>query len=120
MRYPIWKKDDEIQNRPKKTILDPNAVTLPDSVPLTWNFNRSSHGREVHGVVTDIRVEDGEITGEVEFYEPNYMQELLDEGDARLGGYYSGISEREEDDIIVCGGILREVSGFPQPLKPSI
>jgi hypothetical protein len=105
MRYPIWEKDDYFQVGDERFDMDPSIVTWEDDVlPLSWNF---SHQENPRGSVRDIRLEEGEITGEVAFTDPTITDEMIKEWDLRFGGYYTGI---EKADGVVTKARLRAVS----------
>jgi hypothetical protein len=134
MRHPIWKKDDvftlvegdHTDTRVRMIYMDGEIVQLPEEpLPLTWNFDwtMKSEGR-----VMDLRCEDGEITGEVEFFEDSQIKKMLEgvkgeqtdleklaQMEIRLGGYYGDVVRKE--DIIdgiehVMEATLRGVSFF--------
>lgn len=98
MRYPIWKKEDffSFVNGPRID-MDPAVVVIPEECVLGWNYDLA---RDPIGKVTDIRLEDGEITGEVTFFDSNekYEQFLTPEKEGfealcRLGGYYTDVKK---------------------------
>lgn len=95
MRHTIWKRDDFFLIGGERIDMDPAVVELPEETPLVWNFDFSK-GIPM-GKVTDIKLEDGEITGEVEFFDPAYDDVYkLDEFNCRLGGYYLSVEKTED------------------------
>jgi hypothetical protein len=105
MRYPIWEKDDFFQVGEVRYDMDPAIVTWDeDKLPLTWLFNHQDLPR---GHVKDIRLEDGEITGEIVFTDPQITDELIREANLRFGGYYTPV---EKENGVVTKARLRAVS----------
>lgn len=120
MRYKIWEKDDFFLVGGERTDMDPSVVELPDETILEYGFN---YNTKPLGRVSDIRLEDGEITGEVEFWEPTLSDETFAKLDCRLAGYYNNVYQKNGN---VTGCSLRSVSmipwtsspGYPKPVKP--
>lgn len=98
-RIKIWEKDDFFQISSERKDMDPAVVQLPEEgIPLAWQYN----WEKTYGVVRDIRLEDGEITGEVEFFDKHHqaqVEALLKHGDVRYGGYYSEVKERKDGNV---------------------
>lgn len=106
MRYVIWKKDDYFEIIDKGRFdMDVSVVKLPEEpIPLVWDY----HHDMIIGRVNDIRLEDGEITGEVEFsVEKGLDDDFLEENELRLGGYYTNVTQ---DQGRVVASELRGVS----------
>lgn len=123
MRLPIWKKDDIFEIGARRIDMDPAVVELPEGVtPLTWNYQDDT----IIGKVNNIRLEDGEILGDLEIkddvrYEMidgvptgvivgttrSLIYEMIHHGDVRLGGFYSNI-EQKNDRVLKAK--LRSVS----------
>lgn len=94
VRYPIWKEDDYFHFVDGPRIdMDPSVVELPEESPLVWQYRME---KPPVGVVTDIRLEGEEITGEVEFFDTAEGAMVKDEMDKtlRLGGYYSDVKKK--------------------------
>lgn len=96
MRFPIWEKDDFFQFGGERIDMDPAVVDVKEQeLPLFYGY--VFHVDPI-GKVTDIRLEGGEITGEVEFYDngKDFALLMLPTGDypamCRLGGYYMEVS----------------------------
>lgn len=105
IRRPIWKKDDYFQQN--GIDMDADVVDLIEEVPLFWNFDHTM----VIGRVTAIRLEDGEITGEVQTID-DYVDMLS--GGCRLGGAYNYV-QMNEDGTRVLKTTLTSVSVVPDP-----
>lgn len=125
-RIKIWKKDDFFQISSERKDMDPTVVQLPEGeIPLAWQYN----WEKTYGVVRDVRLEDDEITGEVEFFseiDQAHVEALLEHGDVRYGGYYSEVKERKDDKVVTITECrLRAVSivmnhtmpGYPKEKK---
>lgn len=112
MRKTILEKDDffELGSENKKIYMDADAVELNEgTLPLSYNYN---HEKLLLGKVFDIRVEDGRITGEVEFF--NEADALvMDEVHWTLGGYYSDVKYADAEKTRVGSAVLRAVSVVP-------
>lgn len=102
MRHPIWLKDDYFQLGATKIEMDPAVVELPEEpIVLTWLYRWEEAPL---GSVTDLRLEDGEITGEVKWADNKGAQSakaLLEHGDLRLGGYYTEVV-RKDNLVLQC------------------
>lgn len=110
MRHPIWKKDDVFYVVNKTITMDPSGVVLPEVSPLTWNYDWN---RPPIGKVTEIRLEDDEITGEVEVYnevDRQYIEpDAMEEFSIRLFGFYNHVIYNDEGTAVI-GADLRGVS----------
>lgn len=97
MRYPIWKSDDFFELAPEpytRWDMDASVVQLPDEpLPLVREYQFD----QVHlGSVSDIRIEDGDITGEVNWFGGHDdIAVLLEQGDMRLGGFYAEVVKQD-------------------------
>jgi hypothetical protein len=107
----IWEKDDFFGfiGGPRYD-MDVTAIECPgEKVPLTWQFE---FDRAPAGIVSNIRVEDGEVVGDLKMYNNNRFDALFLDGlkeDFRFGGYYSGVIFNDEKTIVTkC--VLRAVS----------
>ena len=94
MRYPIWMKDDyfEYINGPRID-MDPAVVDISaEEILLFFNyfFDLPAIGR-----VTDLRLENGEITGEVEVFdrEGPFCVESIKAFNLRVAGYYADVQK---------------------------
>lgn len=94
MRYDIWKKDDFFPGPDGQRIeMDADVVEIKyDPVPLAWGYNLDEMAI---GRVSDIRVEDGNLTGEVwwsekQTYLDDEFMKTIDR-DFRFGGFFSDI-----------------------------
>jgi len=105
MRYPIWEKDDFFQVGEDRYDMDPSIVTWEEkALSLSWEFN---HQQLPKGRVEDIRLEEGEITGEVIFTDPQITDEMIKDLGLRFGGYYTPV---EKENGVVTKARLRAVS----------
>lgn len=101
MRYKIWKKDDFFQfnsNPDRRIDMDASVVDISsEELPLVWQFAWKS---TPFGKVTAFRLEDGEITGELNWASKNesveHAKALLEAGDVRLGGHYKEVYYTDE------------------------
>lgn len=117
MRHPIWKKDDFFVVGNQRIDMDPAVVELPEQTSLSWGFDYND-ARGPYGHVTDIRLEDGEITGELTVFDPTWDDNTLKDLNCRLGGFYNGVERKSDLDgsnAIVTKCILREVSIIMNP-----
>lgn len=118
MRHKIWTKDDFFEIGGQRIDMDPAVVELPESTMLSWNYNFGDPAGP-YGEVTDIRLEDGEITGELRVFDPTWDDGTMADLNVRLGGYFTNVDKIEIGGryrVIRCK--LREVSIFPLPLQP--
>lgn len=140
MRMHIWKSTDWFGEPKNPTYLNVDGVQVESEVPLCYHFN---HTKPPIGTVTDIRVEDGEITGEVNFFTPvldsnpsdtSFFHDLVlidgylcyVDGTTRridiryrLGMYANALEFQTIDDkktVMSC--IVREVSLVPEEAWP--
>lgn len=124
MRYPIWKKDDFFYPQGLETgriDMDAEAVTLPtERLPITWMFNLDRP--KFYGHASDFKLEDHEITCEVEWITPEVDDNTMEILDVRLGGYYTEVERRAN---VVTSCVLKGVSvmmllqtpGWPKDLS---
>lgn len=88
----IWAKDDYFDHGDIRIDMDPSVVKLPeDSIPIVIGFNWADLPV---GNITDLRLEDGEITGEVFWADKdqkNHCETLVESGDMFFGGYYNHV-----------------------------
>lgn len=117
MRYPIWKKDDFFEIAGWRMDMDATVVEFSDELLLTWMYNWDG---DPVGKVIDVRLEDGEITGEVEFFDPKWDDSKMDILKCRLGGYYTGVEKTVGKERItkcrlraVSVMLLDQTPGFP-------
>lgn len=120
MRYPIWKKDDYFHHHMSHRIdMDPAVVELPDKpVPLTWQYDWE---RPPIGMVTDVKFEDGEISGEIEWLTVNgetWTDEMFEELEVRLGGFYTKVY-KSADNKHVTACYLQAVSIMLEVVAPT-
>lgn len=105
----IWAKDDYFDHGDKRTDMDPAVVKFPEeSIPIIVGFDWA-RGRPI-GNITDLRLEEGEITGEVFWFEPIIKEQydaLLDHDDMFFGGYYGDVVMTNGNDtnerVLSCG-----------------
>jgi len=112
MRHPIWKKDDFFIIGGERIDMDAEAVELPDEAYLFWGYN---HGDPAgpYGKVTEMRVEDGEVTGELTVWDPTWDDNTMEDINCRLGGYFTHVEKRTDLDgsnAVVTKCHLRAVS----------
>lgn len=117
MRHPIWKKDDffEYTNGPRID-MDPAVCDISaEEVPLVWNFDMQR--LNMQGRVMDLRLEDGEITGVMEYYDEKLkdevVQSMIKDGFLRFGGYYVEVQKEviEENELeIITSCVLAAVA----------
>lgn len=102
MRHIIWHQDDYFTKGEgelyEKIEMDPNVVELPtEPIPVTisFQFDRASIGEMV-----DVRLEDGHITGEVN-WDPTegFSDALIESDDLVFGGFYDQV-EKTETEIL--------------------
>lgn len=115
MRERIWKKNDYFQISGKRIEMDPLIVELPEEAPLTYYYNWAS---DPVGKVTELRLEDGEITGEVEVFDHEFDEETLDKLGCRLGGYYRSVTYDDDRQSSVKSAKLVGVSFVLKHLMP--
>lgn len=109
MRHKIWEKDDHFEVGGKRVDMDPSVVELPEEAHLVWEFNWDDK-RGPYGSVTDIRLEDGEITAKIKFFDPSWDEELLKS--CRFAGYYTKVEKNAEgSQVTKCK--LKGVSVVP-------
>lgn len=121
MRYTIWEKDDFFKVGATRMDMDPAVVDLPVEADVMWMYDTA---KPPHGKVTDIRLEDGEITGEVEFYDPAITDDVLKELRCRFGGYYTSIRWNDERTQVTSARLtaisvmlLEEAPGYKERTK---
>lgn len=108
MRHKIWRKDDFFLVGDHRTDMDPSVVELVDGIPLVWGYD---FNRAPYAWVNDIRLEDDEITGEVEWIDPHNYDDMIEQGDIYVGGYYTQVEQRhEEETSVVTKCLLKGVS----------
>lgn len=95
VRHPIWKKEDFFQFIGGERIdMDPAVVQLPEKPsPVVWNFNWDSVNNG-SAMASDFRLEDGEITAEIEWRAEHMNDDMIEELGIRFGGYYTGVEKR--------------------------
>lgn len=96
-RIKIWEKDDFFLIGGERKDMDPEVVSIySDPLPLVWQYNFE----KAYASVRDIRIEDGEITGEIFDWNAEvalgHIETLLEAGDIRFGGYYNEVKERKD------------------------
>lgn len=106
MKHKIWKKEDFFLISDERIDMDPAVVELVDGIPLVWNFD---FNRAPYAWVNDIELIDGEIIGEVEWIDPHNYEQMIKDGDIRLGGYYTQV-EKSEDGATVIKCLLKGAS----------
>ena len=104
MRGVIWEKDDFFPYNEGRLDMDPVIVEIPDKeIPLSEGFD---HNRQPIGKVDDIRLEDGEITGDLTFFGGEYQDRYVNlskDGLVRLGGFYLGVElDDEKKNVLSC------------------
>ena len=117
MRHKIWKKGDFFEIGGERIDMDPAVVEIPDSVHgfwVVWNFD---YNKKPIGKFHDVRLEDGEITGTVEWFEKTLNDDSPEDLFCRFGGYYSHV-EKNEDSTVVTKCFLRAVSLIPNAAVP--
>lgn len=115
MRRKIWEKDDFFQMGGERIDMDPSVVEIEQGIPVVWGYNWT---QTPAGRFFDIRIEDGEITGEIEWFSDNEKYEtLLDDGVIRFGGYFTKV-ERNEDGSVVTKCCLSGVALLPISVMP--
>lgn len=100
MKITIWKRDDFLRLIGTARIdMDAEAVVLPtEGVPLTMDFD---YQKPPIGKVENVRVEDGEVVGDVTWFEHSEITDEIwedwYEDLYRFAGYYSGVQPYELD-----------------------
>ena len=115
MRYNIWEKDDFFLVGEQRIDMDPMVVELLPELHLTWQFDWD---REPCGRVTNINTIDGVISGEIEFFDPNWTDKTMDDLKCRIGGYYIGV-EKSPDGSQVLKASLAGASIITRDSAPS-
>lgn len=124
LRYPIWKKDDFFLIGGKRLDMAASAVVFDqEKYVLTWGFDFDVD--HIIGLVSNVKLEDNEILGDLEIKDDVHYEaidgvstgvhttqmkdtifDMLERGDARLGGFYNEVVEK---DRIVHHARLRSV-----------
>lgn len=99
----VWEKDDFFHHIGNKRLdMDPAIVEIGEEpVPVTWGYNFDIPPK---GRMLNLRLEDGEIVGELEFFDEKDTAtwETL-KRDVRLGGYYIGVElDEAKENVIKC------------------
>lgn len=125
MRHVIWAKDDTFKliNEPEYH-MSPAAIEVPKhhDIPITWDFSFRS---PPIGRFTDIRIEDGDLTGEAVWFEstelrdPDVLNRTLEF--YRFGGYFNEVvrenfmnAKNEITRVIITHATLRSVAFAPK------
>lgn len=115
MRHPILKKTDTFTHSHAK--LDPNVVELPEMVSVWWNHDFGDI-RGPYGTITDLRVEDGELTGELNSFDPTWNDNTMEDINCRLAGYFTDVawhSDLDGSNAVITKCALRAVSVIMEP-----
>ena len=113
MKIKIWETDDFFKFIDGPRIdMDPKVVDLPDeAIAMVWGYDFAA---DVHAIVRDLRIEDGEIVGEATFTKPETEEQvatLVEHGVLRFGGYYKDVVRvQEESGERVTACMLKAVS----------
>lgn len=100
MRTPIWKSTDffEFTNGARHD-MSVDAIEFPEEgVHAVPNFDFS---KLPQGEVRDLKVEDGDLTGETSWHDPeaNY-DSIIESGEVRLGGMYDRVEYNEDKTVV--------------------
>lgn len=135
-RLPIWKKDDYFPAPEGRIDMDPAVVDIDEDKKylLSWMYNWDV--RSIVGTVSNVRLEDGEILGDIEIkdklrYErvddvltgildesyPKELEKMLRNEEVRLGGFYTGV-QLNEDKTQVLSCNLETVAVILMPIYP--
>lgn len=125
MKIKIWQEDDYFNFLGGPRIdMDPIVVECKEEpLPLTWNFDWE---REPIGLVSNIRIEDGELVGDLEWIEGNtdFNDEKWEtfKEFCRFGGYYSHVVRKVLSDgqEHVASGVLAGVSIVMKSKMPGV
>lgn len=110
----IWGEKDFFNRGDTRIEMDPTVVELPDDVLLTWGFNYESSDA-IRGYVVNLHCEDGNITGELAFNDPDDAEHywvLEEQGLVGATGFYDSIEMEEDADGVqhVTKARLRSVA----------
>ena len=72
--------------------MDAAVVRLPEEAPIVW---MNEFEKDPIGKVTNIYLEDGEITGEAEWFGEQWSDQAVSDLKCRLGGFYSNVTHNE-------------------------
>lgn len=111
MRYPILKKDDVLRTQDVDIQIDAEGIEIPERAPLTWNYDYTGGP---YGYVDDIRLEDGEITGELMVTDPTWNDKTMEDYGYRLAGFYTDMV-KSRDGLTITSCTLRAVAVVPPP-----
>lgn len=107
MRHVIWEKDDFFDNIGMgRYDMDPTVLVLPPpdgKLPLMWQFDSQ---RDPIGWVSDLKLEEGEITGEVEWLMSTMSDASLENMSCRLGVYIKGVVKNSASRVIEAGTLI--------------
>ena len=114
----IWKKDDFFLIGGEHIDMDPGVVQLPEDTTLVWQY--FFEGVPM-GKVDNIRLEDGEILGDIHMFEEDQAEKIeAIKDNIRLGGYYSDVQKvKDENGTRVTSCKLRAVSFVLRSTMPS-
>ena len=76
-------------------------LTIPEKVPLTWNFDRNGPIGVAEVTSDDIGLVATAETFSNEQIGVNDIRDVLTDGKIGAGGYYTGVKKREENDVII-------------------
>lgn len=89
MRHPIWKSTDFFATGPNdegRIDMKVEAIEVPDREIQV--YGKFFSDLPPLGHITDIKIEDGDLTGEVTWFNQNYDDMLGKDKVVRLGGHY--------------------------------
>ena len=76
-------------------------LTIPEKVPLTWNFDRNGPIGVAEVTSDDIGLVATAETFSNEQIGVNDIRDVLTDGKIGAGGYYTGVKKREENGVII-------------------
>lgn len=123
MRHAIWEADDFFLLAGKRIDMDPVVVELKaEPLPIVWGSNFTPEN--ILGNISGIRIENGKMTGEVEWTTEKMDDEKLKEFKCRLGGFYNNVIKNPKGDQVLgctlrCVSVmfLAQTPGFPKVTK---
>lgn len=94
MRFNIFEEGDFFMIGGVRRDMDPIVVECENEpLPIIYGYDFAGN---YYGRISDIRIENGNLTGEVEWLDPALDDGSLERMGMRLGGYYIDVEERKE------------------------
>lgn len=91
MRHAIWEAEDFFLIGGKRIDMDPVVVECKEEpLAVVWQY-RFDGPTDILGKISDICIENGAMTGEVEWLTDHMNDKLLEDFGCRIGGYYTNV-----------------------------